>query len=123
MKRCEKMEIVKVDSIATFSRDTYNKIPLNSTKGLLRLLCFQPNQHVPPHKHPKGDEYFFVIKGKGKIKIGDEETEAESGTIVRAPANATHQWRNGAEKLILLSVLIPPSCYKLADETVKMEYI
>jgi quercetin dioxygenase-like cupin family protein len=117
------MEIVKVDSIAAFSCDTYNKIPINSAKGLLRLLCFEPNQHVPLHKHPKGDEYFLVIKGKGKVKIGNEETEVESGTIVRAPANTLHQWKNGIERLILLSVLISPSCYELAEETVKMEYI
>jgi quercetin dioxygenase-like cupin family protein len=116
------MEIAEVDSIATFSSDKYNKIPINGTKGLLRLLCLGPNQHVPLHKHPKGDEYFFVIQGKGKIKIGNE-AEVESGAIVRAQANTPHQWKNGTEKLILLSVLISPSCYKLAEETVKMEYI
>jgi quercetin dioxygenase-like cupin family protein len=78
---------------------------------------------VPLHKHPKGDEYFFVIQGKGKIKIGNEETEAGSGTIVRAPANVLHQWKNGAEKLLLLSILISPSCYELAEETLKMEHV
>jgi quercetin dioxygenase-like cupin family protein len=118
----EKLKIVRVDSIAKFSADTYTKIPVNGAKGLLRLLCFEPNQLVPLHKHPKADEYFFVIKGKGKVKIGTEETDAESGYITRAPAGIAHQWRTKSERLILLSVLVPPSNYKLADEAVKMEF-
>jgi quercetin dioxygenase-like cupin family protein len=117
------MELAEVDSIATFSNDRYSKIPINGTRGLIRLLCFKPNQNVPLHKHPEGDEYFLVIQGKGKIKIGNEEIEAGSGTIIRAPANVLHQWKNGTEKLILLSVLISPSCYELAEEILKMEYI
>jgi quercetin dioxygenase-like cupin family protein len=117
------MEIIKISSTAAFSSDKYNKIPINSTKGLLRLLCFESNQRVPPHKHPNGDEYFYVIKGKGRVTIGNEETEVESGILVRAPAGIVHQWKNGLGELILLSVLIPPACYESADETVKMEYI
>jgi quercetin dioxygenase-like cupin family protein len=115
--------LAEVDSIATFSHDKYSKISISGTKGLTRLLCFEPNQNVPLHKHPEGDEYFFVIQGKGKIKIGNEETEAGSGTIIRAPANMLHQWKNGAGKLVLLSVLISSSCYELAEKTLKMEYI
>jgi quercetin dioxygenase-like cupin family protein len=57
---------------------------INGTKGLLRLLCFEPNQSVPLHRHPKADEYFFVIKGKGKVTIGSEETDVESSCIIRA---------------------------------------
>ena len=117
------MELVEVDSIATFSDDKYSRVPINGTKGLIRLLCFKPNQSVPCHKHAEGDEYFFVIQGKGKIRIGNEETEAGSGTIVRAPANVLHQWKNGTENLVLLSVLISPSCYKLAERILKMEYV
>ncbi|MEM2912456.1 MAG: cupin domain-containing protein [Candidatus Bathyarchaeia archaeon] len=57
--------ILRVDLIATFTSDKYNKIPINGTSGLLRLLCFEPGQSVPSHKHPNADEYFFVAKGKG----------------------------------------------------------
>lgn len=103
-----------MDSIAKFSADTYIKIPINGTKGLLRLLCFEQNQLVQLHKHPKADEYFFVIKGKGKVKIESEETDAESGCSIRAPAGMAHQWKTKSERLMLLSILIPPSSYKLA---------
>lgn len=115
--------IAKVDFIAMFTSDKYNKITINGTKGLLRLLCFEPDQSVPLHRHPKADEYFFVIDGKGKVTIGRKETKVESGCIIRAPAGIPHQWKNGSERLILLSVLIPLSSYKFAEKASRMEFI
>jgi hypothetical protein len=47
----------------------------------------------------------------------------ESGSIIKAMAGLPHQWKNGSERLVLLSVLIPPSSYKFADEAAKMEVI
>lgn len=117
------MKIAKVDLLATFSSDRYNKIPINGAKGLIRLLCFEPRQCVPLHKHPKGDEYFCVVRGKGKITIGDEEVEMKSGYIAKAPAGVPHQWKNGSQRLILISILIPPPSYELADEATKMEIV
>ena len=117
------MKIAKVDLLATFSSDKYSKISINGARGLLRLLCLEPGQSVPLHKHSNGDEYFYVIKGKGKIMIGNEEKEAEAGCVVKAPADIQHQWKNGPQRLILLSVIIPPQSYDLADNATKMELI
>ena len=57
MNKCDsgdRLVISKVDSLATLSRDSYNKIPINGAKGLIRLLCFETEQCVPLHMHPKG---------------------------------------------------------------------
>lgn len=115
--------IDRVDLVTTFTPDKYNKIPINGAKGLLRLLCFEPDQTVPLHRHPKADEYFFVVRGEGKVTLGNEETCVESGCIIKAAAGLPHQWKNGSERLVLLSVLISPSSYKLVDEAAKMEVI
>jgi quercetin dioxygenase-like cupin family protein len=115
--------INRIDLIATFTSNKYNKIPINGAKGLLRLLCFEPYQSVPLHRHSKADEYFFVIRGKGKVTLGNKEIDAEPSCIIRAKANMPHQWKNGSERLVLLSVLIPISSYKFADEATRMEVI
>jgi len=117
------VKIVKVDLLATFSPRGYNKIPINGARGLLRLLCFEPGQDVPLHKHPRGDEYFYVVNGRGKIIMEEKEAEAESGCIVKVPAGVPHGWKNGPKRLMLLSVIIPPRSYGLADEATKMEFI
>jgi len=117
---------VKIDTVnllAKFSSEGYNKILINGAKGLLRLLCFEPGQSVPLHRHPRGDEYFYIVKGKGKITVGKEEAEANSGCIFKVPAGVLHGWENESQRLILLSIIIPAQSYELSEEAVKMEFV
>lgn len=116
------LEIEKIESLAKFSADKYNKIPIGDSSGLLRLLCFEPWQNVPLHKHPNGDEYFYVVKGKGRITVDKEEKEVEASGIVKAPAGVLHQWKNGPERLVLLSIIIPPKSYEYAEEATGMQF-
>ena len=118
-----KKMISRAGLIATFTSEKYNKIPVDGAEGLLRLLCFEPDQSVPLHRHPKADEYFFVIRGEAKVTLGSEESDVESGCIIKAKAGLPHKWKNGSERLVLLSILIPPSSYKSADEATEMEAI
>lgn len=114
---------MKVSSLATFSSEKYCRVPIGNTKGLMRLLCFEPGQNVALHTHPKSDECFFVVEGKGKITIDGEEQDAESGCIFQAPAGVTHGWKNSAHRLILLSILIPTSAYDRADEATEQKFV
>lgn len=115
------MKVVNISQAAAFSREEYVRIPIDDSKGLLRLICLEPGQTVPLHEHPEGDEYFCVISGKGKITMGKEEEEVTSGQLIKACAGIQHQWRNGTQRLIILSVIIPTASYHLAEEATKME--
>jgi quercetin dioxygenase-like cupin family protein len=117
------MDIVKIDSLVRFSSDKYARIPIGNAEGLLRLLCFEAKQGVPLHTHPTADEYFYVIKGKGTVTIKNEKRGAESGSFIKVPASVPHKWECKTEELILLSVLIPSTCYKLADEAARMDLL
>jgi quercetin dioxygenase-like cupin family protein len=114
------MNVSKIDALARFSAESYNKIPIEGSNGLIRLLCFEPEQSVPLHKHSNGDEYFFVVDGRGKFTLGDEESTVPESCIVKAPAGIPHQWKNGSKRLVLLSVLIHPSSYALAERVTEM---
>jgi quercetin dioxygenase-like cupin family protein len=114
---------MKVSSLAKFSQDKYCRVPVGNTRGLVRLLCFEPGQSVALHTHPKSDECFFVVEGKGRISIGGEEREAESGCVFQVPAGVTHKWINSAHRLILLSALIPTSAYDLADQATEQKFV
>jgi quercetin dioxygenase-like cupin family protein len=113
----------KIRSLAKFSSEKYCRVPIENTKGLIRLLCFEAGQSVVLHTHPTSDECFLVVEGNGKITVGREERDAESGSFVRVPAGVTHQWRNGSHRLILLSILIPTSAYDLASEAAEQKLV
>jgi len=69
---------MKVSSLAKFSPDKYCRVPVGNTRGLVRLLCFEPGQNVALHMHPKSDECFLVVGGKGKITIDREGHDARA---------------------------------------------
>ncbi len=117
------MKILKTDSLAEFSLTKYVRVLVPNTNGLVRLLCFEPGQSVAFHTHPDGDEVFYVLMGKADFTAGKETARVGAGSFVKAAAGIFHGWNNGSERLVLISVLIPPSSYSLAEQAAKMEFL
>ena len=44
---------------------------------------------VDPHTHPT-HEYYYVLYGRGRMIIGDEEREISQGDLVYIPPNLVH---------------------------------
>src|SRR3989337_4614263 len=118
-----RMDVTNIESLATFSSEKYVKVPLGHTKGLGRLLCFEPRQEVPLHMHPEADEVFYVVKGVAVFAGGEETIQVAAGSLARADAGTRHGWKNGSGNLILLSVLVPLSSYLVAEQAAKMEFV
>jgi mannose-6-phosphate isomerase-like protein (cupin superfamily) len=72
------------------------------------LNCLEPNQSQSVHAHQGADKFYFVLEGRGRFTIGDEEREAGTGTLVIAPAGVPHGVMNkGDERLSLLVGIAP----------------
>lgn len=55
---------------------------------------FKPGQVLAYHRHPNGDQIFFVHEGKGTYYTDDgteESTELKPGVVVLAPKNVWHK--------------------------------
>ena len=115
--------MIRVSSLASFSSERYCRVPIESTNGLVRLLCFEPGQSVALHKHPKSDEFFFVVEGNGRIAVEEKEQDGDPGCIIRVPAGTAHRWTGGSHRLVLLSVLIPSSAYESADDATVQKFV
>ena len=44
---------------------------------------------VDPHSHPT-HEFYYILSGRGVMKIADEEREVGQGDLIRIPPNETH---------------------------------
>jgi uncharacterized cupin superfamily protein len=65
-------------------------------------------KRVPLHKHPTTDELFFVLKGKIKFIVGDQEFIAGPGDVVKGKMNIPHSFSNiGDVPAAFLSVKAP----------------
>jgi mannose-6-phosphate isomerase-like protein (cupin superfamily) len=59
------------------------------------------------HKH-EAEQVYVILKGRGLMRVGEEEQEVMEGDLVHIPCNVTHGIRNVAsETLVYVSVSTP----------------
>jgi len=60
------------------------------------------------HYHPKAEEIYYILKGSGKMKIGDEMKAVQPLDAIAIPPGAAHKiWNTGSEDLVLLCCCAP----------------
>lgn len=55
---------------------------------------FKPGAKHKPHRHPRADEFFYVIRGRAAIGTEDEEHEVPGGTFEFVSKGKVHWLRN-----------------------------
>src|SRR3970040_1070678 len=58
------------------------------------LYCFEPGQAQNPHTHEGSDKVYFVLEGRGRFQIGQEEKELGEKEIALAPSGQRHGVRH-----------------------------
>lgn len=78
-----------------------------------------PNQKIPPHIHPNGQDTWTILSGKGEYYIDEAGTTKTivAGNIVIAQTGAVHGvFNNGDQPLVFISVVSPSSAgYQLIE--------
>lgn len=58
----------------------------------------------------KGEEVAFILEGKIKVYLGEEEYLLEAGDSVKIPANLKHKWENNfSQNAVVLFSVTPPA--------------
>jgi len=72
-------------------------------------VVYEPHKRSKPaHSHPDGEETVYVISGKGKVKVGDEISEVEPGSLVFFPQGVPHMvWNCEDEPLHMVCFYAP----------------
>jgi mannose-6-phosphate isomerase-like protein (cupin superfamily) len=83
----------------------------NSTAGHQSLAeaALPPGVETEAHSHPKTEEIYYVLRGRGLMTLGDEQREVRSGDGILIPPDSRHRIRNiGQEPLVFLCCCSPP---------------
>ena len=68
-----------------------------------------PDSEQPVHAHAENEQVYVIVRGRGLMKVGDEEQEVAAGTLVFVPPQTGHAIRNvGTEPLVYVSATAPP---------------
>lgn len=76
-------------------------------KGLsIGMVIVPPGTKGGRHSHQEAQEFWYVIEGKGRIQIGEEEGDIRPGHLIYGPAKTDHQIINDSEDEYLKALLI-----------------
>lgn len=94
----EGMNLTKAETVfdkPQFTDNTVNKVNNFTGEDLTTdTYYFKPDQVLAYHRHPEGDQVFFILKGQGKFYLdnGTEEAiEVKEGSIVYVPKAVWHK--------------------------------
>ncbi len=61
-----------------------------------------------PHHHPRTEEIYYILEGRGLMQVGNETRAIGPGDAIAIPPGATHQIRNaGPVVLKFLCCCVP----------------
>ena len=62
---------------------------------------------VDPQQPHGEDEAYLVLRGRGRIRVGDEERAVEPGSVVFVPARVEHRFHDITEELSIAVFFAP----------------
>jgi mannose-6-phosphate isomerase-like protein (cupin superfamily) len=93
---------------------------LDSELCKVKQIIIKPGQAPSYQYHFKREEVWVVVKGTGELKLDDNITPANPGSIFYIPVEAKHQIKNtGEEDLIFIEVQLGE--YFGEDDIVRLE--
>lgn len=68
---------------------------------------------VPLHHHLETEEVYYILEGKGRMRVGDDVREVSAGDAIFIPRRAAHTLENtGAVPIRLLLICGPAYSYE-----------
>ena len=82
------------------------------------LIALPNHFGAPEHVHHTVDEFFYVLEGAFRFKVGNEQVIAEAGSFLFVPRETHHTWRNAAQITSrMLLTYIPGGMEPFFEET------
>ena len=90
-------------------REASNKLYLEflNVPDLSMGLYVLPAGEIDPQSPHTEDEVYYVVSGKAKILVADENRDVQAGSVVYVAKNIAHRFHSIEEELTLLVFFAP----------------
>ena len=97
--------LVKVADYVGLKGSEGKSTPASSDMQYIGAYEYAPGGWISDHIHSNAEQWYFIISGRGLMKVGAEESEARHGTVVFVPRNTIHGYKViGDEPLRILNI-------------------
>ena len=66
-----------------------------------------PAGGTDPQKPHKEDEMYYVVRGRARMRVGEEDAEVGPGSVIFVEANLEHRFYDIREELMVLVFFAP----------------
>lgn len=70
---------------------------------------FPPGTFVPPHIHPKQDEFIYMLEGHFELVLDGREVKAGPGDLIRLPRGIPHGIFNKSDQTVKCFFWVSPT--------------
>ncbi len=109
MQAFDLSQLLKTLDHTTVRYQEFLRLPSLSV-GLYSL----PAGGIDPQQPHSEDEVYYVASGQGSIRVGDEDRQVQSGSVVFVAAGVSHRFHTITEAMTIL-VFFAPAEYTRAD--------
>ena len=110
------MEVISRDSSKPFItkdgseiRSILDRTNSGAANQSLAEATLPPGAATEPHRHPRTEEIYCILRGIGRMTVGTESREVGPGDGILIPPGARHAIENvGQEPLVFLCCCAPP---------------
>ncbi|HMD13154.1 MAG TPA: cupin domain-containing protein [Bacteroidota bacterium] len=102
MQAFQLLDVIKQQSRSGKPYFEFLRVP-DLTMGVYQLLVGDTDIQSP---HTE-DEVYYVVEGKAKIKVADEERDVRAGSVIYVEKNVVHRFHSIEEDLIVLVFFAP----------------
>ncbi len=67
---------------------------------MLNFATIAPGESFVLHEHQTLEEVFYILKGKGEMRVGDEMTEVSAGMAILVPPKHMHTMKNTGDEVL-----------------------
>lgn len=68
-----------------------------------------PGKDAMPHYHAISEEIYYIISGRGNVKVNGKKYEVLRGSVIYVPTNAIHELQNSANEELKVLCLSSPA--------------
>jgi quercetin dioxygenase-like cupin family protein len=68
-----------------------------------------PGGGPPPHTHTREEESFYILEGEMTFTVDGQSITAPAGTFVRVPIGTLHNFHNGSDQVVRMTITVVPA--------------
>ncbi|MCE4625599.1 MAG: cupin domain-containing protein [Desulfurococcales archaeon] len=88
--------------------------PEGAKNFYMRLFRMESGGHIKAHFHPWEHE-IFVVRGRGRVRIGSRTYNVEEGTFLYIPPNVEHEYWSEDELWFICVIPSKPTAEKVEE--------